>query len=242
MRKDNSFAIVKWAIGIIFSILAVLGTLFGIDVYIESKIERAIQSESVIKKLQSQVRPSILFDQNSAILSDQGALQFIDDLVVKLDEKGFANEITISPKNPLTTPILTCLDKNVDYFIKDVHREKLNISYRLEMIRYTEPRARSSIFSIEIVPGEIFHFTTDYSKAKKIMYFPGTIIADGLEMIKKHGNTKMNVSMYEEPSYAPNEGDTYYNLKLHYYCVFSNGTWRKLLFYDENQENQLHPK
>jgi hypothetical protein len=49
--KPTRTSIVKWALGLTFGIIAALGSLFGVDTYIENKVTRLVQDEKVIKKL-----------------------------------------------------------------------------------------------------------------------------------------------------------------------------------------------
>jgi len=224
----------KWALGLSFGLIAAIGALFGVDTYVENKIGRVIQDEKIIKKLQSYVRPSIIFDQHGTILSDQGAWQFIDDLKVSIDKKGFVNSITVALKNPSSTPILTSLDGTVQYSISKVRGKKLDVIFELEMRSYSEPKATSSLFSLEMVYGELLQFNPKSNVKEKVIYFPGKIVAEGMDTIRHPGNARFNASMKEDPIYNPVDGDTYYDLRKHCYLVFSNGKWKKLSFVDED--------
>lgn len=224
-----------WKFGI--ALITVLVSLFGIDAYLDNKINTALQNEKIIKKLQTYVRPYLIFDQNGAILSDQGAWQYIEDIDVLLNDKGFVKKITLTLKTPNTTPILTSLDDTVNYSFKKVRGKKLDIIIELEVRSFSEPRAMTSLFNLEIVSGDTLQVNYETDKKEKVMYFPGKIYAvEGFETFPSPGERKMNISMGEDPIYDPREGDTYYDTRIHSYLVFSQGKWKKLLFADDNDE------
>ena len=192
------------------------------------------QAEAELKKLQSYVRPSIIFDQNGAVLSDQGAGGLIEALKVSLDKSGFVETIAITLKVPNIFPVLTSLDNTVNYSFNIVQGTKLDFICELEMRSYSKPRSKTSLFSLEIVSGSALQMIPKTLNKQKVMYFPGRIIAEeGLELIRKPGEAKLNVTMGTDPIYQPNEGDTYYDTRVQCYLVFSRGKWRKLLFADE---------
>jgi len=224
---DKLKSIIKPALGII----ALLITLFTIDYYINIKINTAIQSEETIKKIQSRLSPSLIFDQNGSVLSDQGAYQFIEDIKVELDQQKFVKNITIIPKKPNLCPIITPLDNTVSYAINTVRGNKLDIIFELETISHSEPRQEISLFNLEFLTGSTLQFSLEELKNKeKVLYFAGRIVADGLDMIKRPGNTKFSAAMGTDPTYEPIDGDTYYDTRIHEYLVFSEGKWKKLAF------------
>jgi hypothetical protein len=192
------------------------------------------QAEAELKKLQSYVRPSIIFDQNGAVLSDQGALGLIEDLKVSMEKSGFVGTIAITLKAPNIFPVLTSLDKTVNYSFNIVQGKKLDVIYELEMRGYSQPRSTTSLFSLEIISGSALQIVPKTLNTQKVMYFPGKIIAEGeFESVKKPGNVRFNSSMGTDPTYQPIDGDTYYDTRVQCYLVFSKGNWRKLLFADE---------
>jgi hypothetical protein len=224
----------KWAIGLCIAIFTALGVLLGVDYYLEYKINGAIGNERVLKKLQSYVRPSIIFDQNGTVLSDQGAWKLIEDLKVSSDKSGFVDKIVITLKDTNIFPILTSLDNTVNYSFNIVRGKKLDVIYELEMRSYSKPRSTTSLFTLEMVSGSALQITPKTLNAQRVMYFPGMIIAEeGLDLVRKPGNAKLNVAMATDPIYQPTEGDTYYDTRVQCYLVFSKGKWRKLLFANE---------
>jgi len=192
------------------------------------------QAEAELKKLQSYVRPSLIFDQNGAFLSDQGARGLIEILKVSLDKSGFVETIAITLKVPNIFPVITSLDNTVNYSFNIVQGTKLDFVCELEMRSYSKPRSKTSLFSLEIVSGSALQMIPKTINTQKVMYFPGTIIAEeGLDLVRKPGMVKFNAAMGTDPIYQPTEGDTYYDTRVQCYLVFSKGRWRKLSFADE---------
>lgn len=233
--KRHGINFIKWSFGLGVAAIVVIASLAAVDYYIEKKVNDAISDEELIKKISSRVRPSMIFDQNGSILADMGAWQFISDLNVSENTQGFVDKITISMKNPGASPILTSLDKTVDYFIRSVKGKKLNVTYELEVLSHTKPKASKSLFNLEFVSGETLGFELRPRSNKRVMYFPGKIVADGLDTIRRPGKTKLNASMGTDPQYSPIEGDSYYDTRINHWVVFSKGKWRQLRFRDDDE-------
>ena len=100
------------------TVIAVVGGLFAIDSYIDSKIEDKLENPAFINKVAQSMRPSVIFDLNGSILSDMGAMQYIEDIKVDV-KKPLRYDIIISPKKFLSVaPILECLDEQPKMIIK----------------------------------------------------------------------------------------------------------------------------
>jgi hypothetical protein len=91
---------------------------FGIDSYIDSKIEGKLENPAFINKVAKSMRPSVIFDINGSILSDMGAMQYIEDIKVDVNEP-LRYDIIVSPKKFLSVaPILECLDEQPKIIVK----------------------------------------------------------------------------------------------------------------------------
>ena len=214
----------------VLTIVGIFSSLVVIDYYIEYKITNVIQSEGFQRNLQERLRPAMIFDQNGSIFLDKGGWKWIDDLKVLKNKRGFVEKITFTLKNPNMFPILTSLDNTVNYSINIARGKGSEVIYELEMNNYSEPRATPSYFSLEMVEGAEIQSIAKPPYREKVMYIPGKIIADSLDTVRKPGNTKLNVGMNIDPVYQPDEGDTYYDTRVHSYFVFSEGKWKKLAF------------
>lgn len=97
-----------------FALLAIFGTLYGIDSYVGHKIDSRINDADFIARVASEVQPALIFDSQGSVLTDLGASEYIDNIVVtKKDSKespaGFY-EIVVKPKHHLrNAPILSVL-------------------------------------------------------------------------------------------------------------------------------------
>jgi hypothetical protein len=67
-------------IAVFMGLAAVIGTIYGFGVYIDSRVERHVSSDAFLKRLADAIRPSCVFDQQGAILVDMGAMKFIDSI------------------------------------------------------------------------------------------------------------------------------------------------------------------
>lgn len=100
------------------TVLTAVACLFAINRYIDSKIEDKLESAEFINKVAQSMRPSVIFDLNGSILSDMGAMQYIEDIKVDV-KKPQRYDIIISPKEFLSVaPILECLDEQPKMIIK----------------------------------------------------------------------------------------------------------------------------
>ena len=238
MSIEQKESFYKIGIGKIVGILVVIAGLAGADQYIDYKVDKAAANPEIIEKIRQQVRPTLIFDEKGSILSDMGARQYIEDDIktklAKTKDGYFTKEIRVILKNPLSIPILTCLDNTVDYTVNPDRGKNLEILYNLNVNSYSKPRAKLSLFHLEVISGEALQYQTTEIKAKRAMYFPGTIEADGIISRYKKGARRLQCAMFEDPKYKPMEGDMYYNLRIKSWVTYSNGKWRELLMKGDN--------
>jgi len=234
MTKDKRTLMIR----AILTIAAVFLLLIVIDYYTEYKINKVILSAGFLRHLQENFRPAVTFDQNGSVSADRGAWKWIKDLRVLKDQRGFVEKITVTLIDPNMFPILTSLDNTVHYSINIARGKGLEVMYELEMRSYSEPRPRNSYFHLELVGGVAMQFVKNPLYGEKVMYIPGKIIADGLDTIRKPGNTKLNIGTDNDPVYQPDEGDTYYDRRVHSYFVYSEGKWKKLAFVNQEEIRQ----
>lgn len=141
-----------------------IGVLFGsITTYISvrshfiSLIDQRINSDEYIKHIADKLRPSVIFDQEERIFSDNGATEYIKDLKVigqtmKLStgEVKRPSEIIISSKEYLKNiPILESLDEI--YEIASERGKKFEIIYKLRENGYVMHEASRYRFRLEVI-------------------------------------------------------------------------------------------
>jgi hypothetical protein len=141
-------------VAVIAGILAIIGAFYGVLSFIDKRIENRIRDDGFIHKLASALRPTVIFNQKGSILVDQGAMQFIKSIDIKLDDDKnniYPKQIIIHATKHLSyAPLLSPLDGNglsnisisrgkkydwiyiLDYFMTNDEWDELR--YRLEII------------------------------------------------------------------------------------------------------------
>jgi hypothetical protein len=111
--KDEKQSIIKGVKAVIAGVItlaAIMGLYAKFNAYVDNRIDKKIQSEDFIKRVSQSIRPSVVFDQNSSILADAGAMAYIDCINVVLTS-GKPTKIVVSPKVLLpVAPLLESLD------------------------------------------------------------------------------------------------------------------------------------
>ena len=133
----KTVTIFKVFIGITFLIIilitiTIIGTLYGLSIYIDNRITKIVTSREFSEKLAKDLRPYVIFDVNGSILFDGGGMQYLEDVTIEPVQEAsdtgqyphYAKRIIVSPRENLPyPPILTAL--TMHYFIKpDIKRGK----------------------------------------------------------------------------------------------------------------------
>jgi hypothetical protein len=94
------------------TILGIFAAIYGFIRFIDWRIERKIHEEPFLRKISSSLRPLVIFDENSSILFDQGAMSMIEKIEVShSSEDNLPSEIFIYPKRHLAhAPLLQTLE------------------------------------------------------------------------------------------------------------------------------------
>jgi len=79
-------------------LVTVIIAYFGIDQYLDSKIEDKITDDSYISELSKTLRPFLVFNNDGIVIYDHGALNYIDSIIVKHSEKRWADTIFVYSK------------------------------------------------------------------------------------------------------------------------------------------------
>ena len=91
-------------------IIAVVVGIYGSIQFIDVRIEHAVNDEQFIRRVSSHVRPYVIFDVNSSILVDGGAMQYLEKIEVeetgKKDGTILPIKIVVTPTHHLTYPPL----------------------------------------------------------------------------------------------------------------------------------------
>jgi|AntAceMinimDraft_17_1070374.scaffolds.fasta_scaffold86530_2 hypothetical protein len=163
IMKDNSNSKNFWKIlwGIIVGIILIIGFLWMYHQMLSSldqRIENKVLNSEFIKNLASYVRPTLIFDNNAAILIDMGGKRYIDNIKVETIKKADKNageliKITISPKEYIAhEPILSPADAN-QFGINKINRmNNIDIEYIIERIIVWESEDQPAKYRLEIIP------------------------------------------------------------------------------------------
>jgi len=82
-------------------IIVVVAGIYGSIQFIDVRIEHAVNDEQFIRRVSSHVRPYVIFDVNSSILVDGGAMQYLERIEVEHGTRDVA-----TPQGKVATPTL----------------------------------------------------------------------------------------------------------------------------------------
>jgi hypothetical protein len=103
-------------VGVAVTIGTIVAAIYGVIRFIDWRIERKIHEEPFLRKISASLRPVVIFDENSSILLDQGAMDVIGKIEVSRSTGGdkLPAEIVIYPKRHLTyAPLLQTLENEL---------------------------------------------------------------------------------------------------------------------------------
>ena len=80
-KPISTVMIVKSILAIAASLVASASVIYGCILFIDSRIEHATNDEQFIIRVSSHVRPYVIFDVNSSILVDGGAMEYLEERV-----------------------------------------------------------------------------------------------------------------------------------------------------------------
>lgn len=137
--------------------IGIVTTYLTVRSHFISLIDQRINSDDYLKRIADNLRPSVIFDQEERILSDNGAIKYIEELKVigrvrklSMGEVKRASDIIISSKEYLKNiPILESLDET--YEIISERGKKFEIRYKLRESGYVMNEASRYRFRLEII-------------------------------------------------------------------------------------------
>jgi hypothetical protein len=139
---------------------AMVGAIYTIDKRIKVVVDNIINNSEYLNKIAEKARrPIVIFNQNSSVLLDNGAMSFINkiEVITEIERgKDEPKEIIISPNRHLNVaPILESLDAN--YVITEQRGKKFDWVYDLGEVTESEfaptakQRDKIKRFRLEIV-------------------------------------------------------------------------------------------
>ncbi len=126
-----------WAVlGTVVGIIALMFAIFiQLTASIDKKIEIKLKDPEFIRMVAKEVRwPFAIFDEDNSVIVNGGAMDYIEKIQIKMDNRKEVSEIIISPKNWLAVaPILESIDAFVP-FEDAIRGNKFDFIYkRIEM-------------------------------------------------------------------------------------------------------------
>ena len=93
--------------------IGLLGAYHTVNSFVDSKIEKAVNSEAFVKKVQTGVRPFLIFDASGKVLIDLGALEHIDPpVVISTKDNPIPEKVIVTPKEYMAhAPLITGIDQ-----------------------------------------------------------------------------------------------------------------------------------
>lgn len=134
------------------AIVTIVAAIYGVIHYIDWRIERKIHEEPFLRKISTSLRPLVIFDENSSILLDQGAMDVIGKIEVFSSTEGdkLPAQIVVHPKRHLThVPLLQTLENELIGIV--VSRGKVyEWQYQLEYQMWNDYYSGKRRFRLEV--------------------------------------------------------------------------------------------
>ncbi len=137
-------------IGAVVVLAGLTGAIYGVDRYVEGKVEKMMQDDEFMRKVATHVRPSVIFDQNASILADSGAMGYIDKIQADIILVTGPQKITVSPNRHLAYPPLLQSIDSTEWVISSARGKGYQWVYTIDLSRHQEG-AREFRFRLEII-------------------------------------------------------------------------------------------
>ena len=122
-----------WTVlGVVVGVIALMFAIFiQLNSSIDKKIEIKLKDPEFIRMVANEVRlPFVVFDENNSIIIDNGAMNHIEKIKIKKEDRLEVSEIIISPKKYLAVaPILENLDAYMA-FENPIRGDKFDLIYK----------------------------------------------------------------------------------------------------------------
>ena len=133
------------------AIAAIIGLSFGVAKFVDWRIEQKIGEDSFIKKLAAATRPSLIVNEDNAILYDHGAMELLTSVTVTRGHEGLPEKIIVVPKRQLQIcPLVQALDPELVQ-IEGTKGEGLSWVISLDYGMSLEPLGCRRSFRVELL-------------------------------------------------------------------------------------------
>jgi hypothetical protein len=133
-------------------ILGAVAVLYSFHMHIKQVVQDYVNSPEFMRKVASQVRPSVIFDGKGSVIADLGAMQYIAEIKVRVGKDPLCPErIIITPTKHLSqAPLLQVADEN-SFHIKAERGVKYDWVYTLRGIVTIGLSDKPALFRLEII-------------------------------------------------------------------------------------------
>lgn len=151
MTDKRRFTVGGFVLGTL-ALLGIFATPFAVQSYLNTKVDERVNDPEFIRKVATQVRPSVIFNHNGSILADLGAMQFVD----KIEVSGFPTDlleklnVIVYPKLHLPYPPLIESVDSSSWFISSKRGVGYQWSYELNLSS-SEQDPKEFILRMEII-------------------------------------------------------------------------------------------
>jgi len=133
-------------------ILGAVGVLYAFHLHIKQVVQDYPNSPEFMRKVASQVRPSVIFDGKGSVVADLGAMQYIAEIKVQIGkDPTYPEKIIVTPTKHLPqAPLLQVVDEN-SFHIKAERGMKYDWVYTLRGIVMLGLSDKPALFRLEII-------------------------------------------------------------------------------------------
>ena len=129
--------------------IGIIGSIYGFGKFIDSRIKKRLRDSEFLKGIAQLLRPYAIFNEKGTVIIDKGAMSFIDDIQILLDDKNLPHKITLKlNSHKAIAPILLSLDNDM-CTIKEERGIKFEWIYNIEYQGWNKKNERR--FNVEIV-------------------------------------------------------------------------------------------
>lgn len=140
---------IYFVLKIIIAGIGIIGSIYGFGKFIDSRITMKLGDSEFVKGIAQLLRPYAIFNEKGVVIVDRGAMSFIEDIQISLNDADLPQKIILKLKeHKATAPILLSLDNDM-CTIKEERGKKFEWVYSIEYQGWNEKDERR--FNVEIV-------------------------------------------------------------------------------------------
>ena len=140
---------IYFVLKIIIAGIGIIGSIYAFGKFIDSRITKKLGDSEFVKGIAQLLRPYAIFNEKGAVIVDRGAMSFIEDIQISLNDAALPKKIILKlNEHKATAPILLSLDNDM-CTIKEERGKKFEWVYSIEYQGWNKKDERR--FNVEIV-------------------------------------------------------------------------------------------